>query len=37
MLIKVQRDVSIKNIIKNNVIVMGMLGGYVLFRVVNDM
>ena len=37
MLIKVQREVSVKNIIKNNLIVFGLLAFYVLFRVLYDM
>lgn len=36
MLIKVQRDMSIRNIIKNNLIVFALLGCYILFRFLNN-
>ena len=37
LLIKVQRHVSVKNIIRSNLIVFGILGGYVIVRALYGM
>lgn len=37
MLIRVQRQLSVRNIFKNNLLVVAMLGCYLAFRVLNNM
>lgn len=37
MLIKVERDISIRNIVKNNLVVFAMLGCYLIFRMLNHL